>query len=158
MARNDFRLFRQGAPPRALPLTSALEIEEGEPIVLISGQIQEAAAAPPPSSVEGVCAFRTTDADGTVKAAGTMITYHRATNDNLFWTRNLTVNGTITTPLATHVGAQCGLRLSGGVWSLDTVLGTAITEIVGVQDENGLDLGYPLNTPGTGVRVIFKFI
>ena len=162
MARQDILHYsaNNGVPEmRAFPVTAGQSFQQGEPVVVVAaGTLSECADDPP--SVDGIAAHRSTDVDGTDLGVGTPITVYGIAPGQTFKTKNFATDGagTTTAPALTNVGDLAGFDLSGGNWFLDTGQNNLITQIVGVRDAAGNDLGNPNVLPGAGVWVLFQFI
>ena len=144
----------------SFPLTASASFSEGEPVVLAAaGGIGE--CTDDPATVTGVSAVRSTDADGTVRATGTLISVIIPVDSQRFSCQNFATDGagTLTTPTqANAIGESAGLSLTGVQWSVDTGTGNLIVEIDDVVDIHGFSINDPQHVPGTANAVIFRFI
>jgi hypothetical protein len=163
MAVNDIRALRS---PRGgsfevagFPLTAAANINEGEPVVVTAGAIVEAATDP--VTIQGIAAGRTTDADGTVFAAGTPIPVIQTDAGQQWVCNNFATDGAGTAVVPTQanaIGVLAGLTLAGGVWFVDTGAANLLARIVDVQDAEGRSITDPNQNTGAGMAVIFRFV
>jgi hypothetical protein len=168
MARNDIRPFRPGSGGTqnqvAYPLAGSQTFEEGEPVVLSGGSIQECATNPAVVAGISVGTSQGKDANGDdgTRPTGTLIQVYTPTDEQLFVTQNFATDGSGTpaTPAQSNVGSQAGFTLDGsGGWYVDTNAVNKHVEIVAVLDGNGQPIGDTnVRTAGTGVSVVFVFL
>lgn len=156
MAANDFRVHRE---PSAVgfPQAASAAFREGEPVVVSSGGVTE--AADDPAFVTGIAATRAVDVDGVSLATGAKSTIYMLDASTYFQTVNFATDGagTSATPTqANAVGQVAGFSLTGGTWYVDTGAANPIVRIEAVLDARGQALGDDRVLPGTGKIVVFR--
>ena len=164
MARNDFRLHRQGTPPDWGPMADGATFNEGEPLIVNTAGYVVIPAASDPSDVVGIASTRSRDVNGNVHTVGEPITYHRQSSENEFITANFATAGAgaAVVPTITRIGEQAGfsLNIAGTNWFVDVGCANQLVEITDVLDGNQRSLTDTHNgyVPGAGAQVVFRFL
>jgi len=157
----DFRHYR--APDGVVDITSypvaaSQTFVGGEPVVVgAAGTITE--CGDDPAIVDGIAAHKSTDVDGNSLGTTHQIAVYGTSSGQVYITKNFATDGagTAATPTLANIGDSAGFT-GPGTWYLDTGTTNLQTEIIGVQDAAGNNLGDPNVLPGTGVWVLFKFV
>jgi hypothetical protein len=139
---------------QAFPVMAGRSFRAGEPVVVrAEGDLNEASTDP--SIITGIAAHGAIDGRGNRLPGGSPVTVYGTSPGQVFITKKFKVAGTETAPVQTNIGDLVGMKVTGGVWFLDTGAGNLNFRVTGVQDISGRDIADPNTLAGTGVWVLF---
>ena len=152
---------------RAFPVAASETYRHGEPLILSSNELQEAATDP--AAIVGIAAQDARDIandptgglNGQPASAGTPRTVYLPVHEQTFLCRNYSADGTgatLSTPAVAQIGTLAGLVLNSGVWSVDTAANNLICQINDVLDARKNSIDNPNLVSGTATYVVVEFI
>ena len=151
---------------RAFPVAASQTYRHGEPLILSSNRLEEAASDP--SAIVGIAAESALDIandttgglNGQPASAGTPRSVYLPVHEQTFLARNFATDGsgTSATPTVSVIGTLAGLTKTGNTWTVDTGANSLICQINDVLDARKNSIDNPNLVSGTAKFVVVEFI
>lgn len=142
------------------PIAASQTFEEGNPVSMSGGRIEESLSDPTAGSFDGVSAQSASGINlrRLPKSQGESVSVYLPVDSQLWRANNFARDGlgTAVVPDQTDIGTVCGLILAGSTWFADSGSANALFYILDVLDSRGNPIDTPNLNTGPGAVVVLR--